>query len=120
MHRHPLDPRSKLTLVFSAAVVVGTLGRWPFLLASAGFFVGLIGWLGRLKSGWKFFQGLGPAVLGFFAVAWLAFDLSLALAAAARLLALGLLFSFSFRPPPPRTSPRPWSGWACPTPSALY
>jgi energy-coupling factor transport system permease protein len=97
-----LDPRSKLILVVSAAVVLGTLDRWPLLLVAAGVLLALTGMTGRRKGLRNFLQGLGPAVLGFFAVAWLAFDLHLALTAGARLLALGLIFFLFFQATSPQ------------------
>ncbi len=97
-----LDPRSKLVLAFSAAVVLGTLDRWPWLLAAAGVLLAWTGMTGRPKGLLNFLQGLGPAVLGFFAVAWLAFDLPLALTAGARLLALGLIFFLFFQATSPQ------------------
>jgi energy-coupling factor transport system permease protein len=97
-----LDPRSKLILALAAAVVLGTLDHWPSLLAAAGLLLAVIGWLGRQRGLVQFFKGLGPAVLGFFAVAWLAFDFFPALTAAARLLALGLLFFLFFQTTSPK------------------
>jgi hypothetical protein len=45
-----LDPRSKLVLAFSAAVVLGTLDRWPWLLAAAGVLLAWTGMTGRPKG----------------------------------------------------------------------
>jgi energy-coupling factor transport system permease protein len=97
-----LDPRSKLILVCATSGILGTLDRWPYLLAAAGFLWIVAWWKGWRKEWWKFCQGLGPAVLVFFAVAWLAFDRALALSAASRLLALGTIFFLFFQATSPQ------------------
>jgi energy-coupling factor transport system permease protein len=100
--RSTLDPRSKLITVLSAAVVLGTLDRWPLLLATAGLLWVWTGLLGRWQEWLKFFQGLGPAVLGFFAIAWLAGGLPAALTSGTRLLALGMVFFLFFQTTSPK------------------
>ena len=50
----------------------------------------------------QIFRGLGPAVFGFFAIAWLAFDLSTALISGLRLLALGTVFFLFFQTTSPK------------------
>ena len=76
-----LDPRTKLVLAFTAAVILVSLDQWPFLLVAAGVIWGVTLPLNLVTSWFKFFRGLGPAVFGFFAIAWLAFDLPMALMA---------------------------------------
>ena len=97
-----LDPRTKLVLAFTAVVILVSLDRWPFLLVSAGVIWGVTLPLNLVTSWFKFFKGLGPAVFGFFAIAWLAFDLSTALVSGLRLLALGTVFFLFFQTTSPK------------------
>jgi energy-coupling factor transport system permease protein len=96
-----LDPRAKLILAVSAAVVLVSVDQWPILLGAAGLLWAAAIPLRLVRPWLKFFKGLGPAVAGFFVIAWLAFDLPLALTAGLRLLALGTVFFFFFQTTPP-------------------
>lgn len=96
-----LDPRAKLILAVSAAVVLVSVDQWPVLLGAAGLLWAAALPLRLVRPGIKFFKGLGPAVAGFFAIAWLAFDLPTALTAGLRLLALGTVFFLFFQTTPP-------------------
>ncbi len=97
-----LDPRSKLVLAFTAAVVLVSLDQWPVLLVTAVLIWGVALPLNLMTSWFKFFRGLGPAVFGFFAIAWLALDLSTALVSGLRLLALGTVFFLFFQTTSPK------------------
>jgi energy-coupling factor transport system permease protein len=96
-----LDPRAKLTLAVSAAVVLVSVDQWPVLLGAAVLLWAAVLPLRLVRPGIKFFKGLGSAVFGFFAIAWLAFDLPTALTAGLRLLALGTVFFLFFQTTPP-------------------
>jgi energy-coupling factor transport system permease protein len=96
-----LDPRAKLILTFSAAVMLVTADRWSILLTAAGLSMTAALLLGLARPGLAFIRGLGPAAAGFFAIAWLAFDLPTALTAGLRLLALGTVFLLFFQTTPP-------------------
>jgi len=98
-----LDPRTKLVLAFTAVVILVSLDQWPFLLVSFGMIWGMTLPLNLVTSWFKFFRGLGPAVFGFFAIAWIAFDLSTALVSGLRLLALGTIFFLFFQTTSPKT-----------------
>jgi energy-coupling factor transport system permease protein len=97
-----IDPRAKLVLAFTTAVILVRLDHWPALLVSAVVIWGATLPLNLVPSWFKFFKGLGPAVLGFFAIAWLAFDLSTALVSGLRLLALGTIFFLFFQTTSPK------------------
>ena len=68
-----LDPRAKLVLAFTAAVILVSFDQWPILLAFTAVIWGMTLPLNLVPSWFKFFRGLGPAVFGFFAIAWIAF-----------------------------------------------
>jgi energy-coupling factor transport system permease protein len=97
-----LDPRAKLVLAFTAAVILVSFDQWPILLAFAAVIWGMTLPLNLVPSWFKFFRGLGPAVFGFFAIAWVAFDLSTALVSGLRLLALGTVFFLFFQTTSPK------------------
>ena len=92
-----LDPRSHLVLAVSAAAVLMALDGWPAWLIATGALLAAILLTGVLKAWLIFFRGLGPAVFGFLAVAWLAFDFATASTAGLRLLALGTVFFLFFQ-----------------------
>lgn len=96
-----IDPRTKLILAVSAAVVLVSVDQWPVLLGAAGLLWAAALPLRLVRPWLKFFKGLGPAVAGFFVIAWLAFDLPMALTAGLRLLALGTVFFLFFQTTPP-------------------
>ena len=97
-----LDPRTKLVLAFTAAVILVSLDQGLTLLVAAAVIWGVTLPLILVTSGFKFFRGLGPAVFGFFAIAWLAFDLPTALVSGLRLLALGTVFFLFFQTTSPK------------------
>jgi energy-coupling factor transport system permease protein len=92
-----LDPRSKLVMVFVAAVLMMLFHRWIPLAASFAMLIAVVLLL-RLGLPWfNFFKGLGFAVLTFFFIAWLAFDLLTAVVSGLRLLAIGTAFFLFFQ-----------------------
>jgi energy-coupling factor transport system permease protein len=97
-----LDPRTKLVLAFTAAVILVSLDQWLILLVTAGVIWGVTFPLNLVTTWFKFFRGLGPAVFGFFAIVWLAFDFSTALVSGLRLLALGTVFFLFFHTTSPK------------------
>lgn len=98
-----VDPRAKLALAFAAAVILMSLDHWLALLVGAGLLWGMTLPLNLMTAWFKFFRGLSPAVFGFFAIAWLAFDFSTALVSGLRLLALGTVFFLFFQTTSPKT-----------------
>jgi energy-coupling factor transport system permease protein len=96
-----LDPRAKLILAVSAAVALVSVDQWPAQLGAAGLLWAVALPLRLVRPWLTFFKGLGPAVAGFFFIAWLAFDLPMALTAGLRLLALGTVFFLFFQTTPP-------------------
>jgi energy-coupling factor transport system permease protein len=97
-----LDPRTKLVLALTAAVVLVSIDQWPVLLVTTVLIWGVTLPLNLMTPWLKFFRGLGPAVFGFFAIAWLALDLSTALVSGLRLLALGTVFFLFFQTTSPK------------------
>jgi energy-coupling factor transport system permease protein len=96
-----LDPRSKLVMVFVAAILLMIFHRWTSLAASLGILMAMVLLL-RLALPWlNFFKGLGFAVLTFLIIAWLAFDLLIAVVSALRLLTIGTAFFLFFQTTPP-------------------
>jgi energy-coupling factor transport system permease protein len=95
------DPRSKLVMVFVATILLMISHQWTSLTASLGILmIGVL--LLHLGLPWlNFFRGLGFAVLTFFIIAWLAFDLLTAVVSALRLLAIGTAFFLLFQTTPP-------------------
>jgi len=79
-----------------------SIDQWPVLLVTAVLIWGVTLPLNLMTPRLKFFRGLGPAVFGFFAIAWIAFDLSTALVAGLRLMALGTVFFLFFQTTSPK------------------
>ena len=95
------DPRSKLAMVFVAAVLLMILHQWTSLTASLAILMAVVLLL-RLSLPWlNFLKGLGFAVLTFLIIAWLAFDFLTAIVSALRLLAIGTAFFLFFQATPP-------------------
>ncbi|OGP90154.1 MAG: hypothetical protein A2156_12415 [Deltaproteobacteria bacterium RBG_16_48_10] len=90
-----LDPRSKLVAAMAGTIILMALSQWiPLLVVLAILLMTVLlfhlgrPWLGLLKS-------LGFAVVSFFVIAWVAFDLITGIVAGLRLLTLGtVLFLF--------------------------
>jgi energy-coupling factor transport system permease protein len=95
------DPRSKLVMVFVAAILLMIFHQWTSLTASLGILM-MVVLLLHLGLPWlNFLRGLGFAALTFFIIAWLAFDLLTAVVSALRLLAIGTVFFLFFQTTPP-------------------
>jgi len=92
-----LDPRSKLIMVFVATILLMIFHQWVSLIASLGILM-IVVLLFRLGLPWlNFLRGLGFAVLTFFFIAWLAFDLLTAVVSGLRLLTIGTAFFLFFQ-----------------------
>jgi len=101
LKRSLLDPRSKLILSFVAMVLLMTFSYWAFLAISLGILILFVSQL-RLWQNWLLFlKGLGFAVLSFFLIAWLAFDLPTGVISGLRLLTIGTVFFLFFQTTPP-------------------
>lgn len=97
MRREVLDPRSKLVATLAAMVLLMTVSEWTWLVVALTVLSLAILAL-RLRLPWlAFLKGLGFAVLSFFLIAWISFDLDTALEAGLRLLAVGSLFFLFFQ-----------------------
>lgn len=101
MKRSPLDPRSKLALAFVATVLLMAFSHWAFLTGSLGSLIIAV-LLFRLFQLWlNFLKNLGFAVLTFFLIAWIAFDLQTGIVSGLRLLNIGTAFFLFFQTTPP-------------------
>jgi energy-coupling factor transport system permease protein len=88
-------------MVFVAAILLMIFHQWTSLTASFGILVAVVLLL-HLGLPWlNFLKGLGFAVLTFFVIAWLAFDLRTAVVSGLRLLAIGTAFFLFFQTTPP-------------------
>ncbi len=97
MRESSLDPRSKLVMAVAAAVLLMALHQWVLFAAASGI-LGILALLFRLgRPLLQLLKGMGFAVLTFFAVAWLAFDLPTGAVSALRLLSLGMVFFLFFK-----------------------
>jgi len=99
----PLDPRSKLLAAVSTAVILMFFHSWPPLTASFAVLMILVLLLSLFRPWLAFLKGLGFAVVSFFVIAFLAFDLVTALVAALRLLTIGMVFFLFFQITPPES-----------------
>jgi len=91
------DPRSKLVMALVAAILLMVLHQWISLAASLAILVAGVLLLRLGLPCLNFLRGLGFAVVTFFMIAWLAFDLPTALVSALRLLAIGTVFFLFFQ-----------------------
>lgn len=111
-----LDPRSKLVLVLVGMVLLMAFSQWIFLTISLGILI-LMVFLLRLDRLWSnFLKGLGVAILSFFIIAWLAFDLQTGIVSGLRLLALGTVFFLFFQTTPPEILSNALLKMGCPYP----
>ena len=101
MKRSIFDPRSKLIMAFAATVLLMIFNDWDFLTASLGILVILLLFLYLGRPWLNFLKSLGFAVLTFFIIAWLAFDLHTGIVSGLRLLNIGTVFFLFFQTPPP-------------------
>ena len=96
-----LDPRSKLVVTLTATMLLMAIDRWVSLgVALIFLLLGVL--LLRLGRSWlNLLKGLGFAVVSFFVIAWVAFDLMTGVVAGLRLLAMGTVFFLFFQTTPP-------------------
>jgi len=95
------DPRSKLVMVFVAAILLMIFHRWTSLTASLAILMMMVLLL-HLSLPWvNFLKGIGFACFTFFIIGWLAFDLLTAVVSTLRLLAIGTVFFLFFQTTPP-------------------
>lgn len=88
-------------MTFVAAVLLMILNDWIALAVSLGILTILLLFLHLGHSWLHFLKGLGFAVLAFFVIAWLAFDLNTGIVSGLRLLTIGTIFFLFFRTTPP-------------------
>ncbi len=75
--------------------------HWAFLTGSLGLLMIMILFLRFFRLWLNFLKNLGFAVLSFFLIAWLAFDLQTGMVSGLRLLAIGTVFFLFFQTTPP-------------------
>jgi energy-coupling factor transport system permease protein len=92
-----LDPRSKLTATITVTVILMVLHQWTSLLIVMTLLIGAV-FLFHLGRSWLvLLKSLGFAVVSFFVIAWVAFDLITGFIAGLRLLTLGTVFFLFFQ-----------------------
>jgi len=96
-----LDPRSKLVLACVAMVLLMAFSHWAFLITSFGILIALVLFLRFFRFWFNFLKGLSFAVLTFFLIAWLTFDLQTGIISGLRLLTIGGVFFLFFQATPP-------------------
>jgi energy-coupling factor transport system permease protein len=101
LKRPILDPRSKLIISFVTMALLMTFSHWAFLTTSLGILIILVLFLQLSRPWFNFLKGLGFAVLTFFLIAWLAFDLTTGIISGLRLLTIGVVFFLFFQTTPP-------------------
>lgn len=97
MKRSTLDPRSKLIVASVSAVLLMIFNHWSFLTASLGILAVIVLFLHLGRPYLNFLKNLGFAVLTFFFIAWLAFDLITGIISGLRLLTIGTAFFLFFQ-----------------------
>lgn len=100
-----LDPRSKLIAAVSATILLMAASQPPALAVASSILVLAVLILGLGRPWLALLKGLGFAVLSFFVIAWVAFDLMTGVMAGLRLLAMGTVFFLFFQ----TTSPEAFS-----------
>ncbi len=88
-------------MVFVATILLMIFHQWAPLAASLGILMMVVLLLHLVLPWLDFLKGLGFAVVTFFIIAWLAFDLLTAAVSALRLLAMGTVFFLFFQTTPP-------------------
>ena len=92
-----LDPRSKLAATLAATVMLMASDPWWIQAMAFGILLGTVFML-KLGRAWVNLQkGLGFAVLTFFIIVWIAFDLLTGLCSGLRLLNIGTVFFLFFQ-----------------------
>jgi energy-coupling factor transport system permease protein len=100
LKRSILDPRSKLIITFVAMALLMIFSHWAFLAISLGLLFILLLLFRFFRPWFNFLKGLGVAVLTFFLIAWLAFDLQTGIVSGLRLLTIGTVFFLFFQTTP--------------------
>jgi energy-coupling factor transport system permease protein len=99
----PLDPRSKLIALITATFLLIALGHWSSLGVALVILI-LVVLLLRLGRSWlNLLKTLGFAVVSFFVIAWVAFDVVTATMAGLRLLSLSTVFFLFFQTTSPES-----------------
>lgn len=101
MKQSTFDPRSKLIAAFVATLFLMMFTHWAPLTASLGALVFMVLLLHLGHSWFHFFKSLSFAVLTFFIIVSLAFDLLTGIVSGLRLLAIGTVFFLFFQTTPP-------------------
>ncbi len=92
-----LDPRSKLIAAISATIMLMTMNHGVSLMVAWAILIMTV-LLMRLGHSWlELLKGLGFAVVSFFVIAWVAFDLMTGIVAGLRLLTIGTVFFLFFQ-----------------------
>jgi energy-coupling factor transport system permease protein len=90
-------------MAVAAAALLMALRQWLFFAVVSGT-LGILALLFRLgRPLLQYLKGMGFAVLTFFAIAWIAFDLPTGVVSALRLLSLGMVFFLFFKTTSPET-----------------
>ncbi len=92
-----LDPRSKLIVTIAATILLVAIQHWTSLVVTLGILIVTVLLL-RLSRSWlNLMKGLGFAVISFFVIAWIAFDLMTGVVAGLRLLTISAVFFLFFQ-----------------------
>jgi energy-coupling factor transport system permease protein len=109
-----LDPRSKLAAALSLTGLMVASSRWEVLAGGLAVLVGAALFLGLHHPWLKMIKALGVALLAFFLVAWVFFDLSAASMAALRLLNISSVFFLFFQTTSPEALSNGLIKWGIP------
>jgi energy-coupling factor transport system permease protein len=90
-------------MTFAAGVFLMILNDWTPLVVSLGLLTILLLFFHLGRSWLRFLKSLGFAVLVFFIIAWLAFDMNTGIVSGLRLLTVGTVFFLFFQTTPPDT-----------------
>lgn len=101
MKRSPFDPRTHLVLALVLMAMMVAFNHWLLLLGGLGLLVVLVLSLRLFRSWRNFLRHLGIAVLTFFFIAWVAFDLETGIVSGLRLLTIGTVSFLFFQTTPP-------------------
>ncbi len=111
-----LDPRSKLVLVGVAMVLLMAFSLVTFQMISLGILILYVFCLRLYRLWFNYLKGLSVAVLCFFLIAWLAFDLRTGMVSGFRLVNLGTVFFLFFQTTPPEILSNALLKMGCPYP----
>ncbi len=109
-----LDPRSKLATALSMTCLMVASNRWEILAGSLAALLGAALFLGLHHLWLKMVKALGFALMIFFLVAWLFFDVSTASIAALRLLDISSIFFLFFQTTSPEALSNGLIKWGIP------